>query len=118
IYNGVGRGDVVREIGILKLECPGLVDLPRSRNFVRICQSDVFAAMIGKIEVVLSKRILDPRRDLDQAGTIDIGPDAWVGFRDYDRIACEAPCCPAGSRLTLVLRWPSWQGRNQGQARQ
>ena len=78
---------------------------PRAGDIIRIGQSDISAAVIGEIQVVVAKRIHYPIRHLDQRGSLDIATHSSIHFRSDDRTIAKTGdsdvgwlCCLQGRK--------------------
>ena len=63
---------------------------PRASDFIGVSHANVSAAVIGKVQIVVAKRILYPIRHLNQRGALDIAAHSSIHFRRDDRTITKA----------------------------
>lgn len=57
---------------------------PGASHFICIGHANIGAAMIGKIQIIIAKRILYPIGYFDQRGSLNIAAHTHIHLRRYD----------------------------------
>lgn len=88
----VGGGDVRtvaagREEGLGEAEASRLVHGPGAAQLLGSRESDVSAAVVGEVEVVAPKRLLEPGRCRDQRGPVDVRAQRGAALPTDDGVA-------------------------------
>ena len=102
----IGRhlGGLGEKVRVSYLQASGSVHAPGAEDVIGIREPDVAPLVVGKIEVVVAQPVLNPVRDADERGALDVltdtrvqvGPDDRPVQQSLDAHMCGR--CPAGAQ--------------------
>ena len=92
------------EEGFRHVQHTRLMNMPGPFHVIGISQSDEAAFVMCEIKVVSTEGLLNPRRDPDEAGSVDVGADSLVKRGMDNRILSESSGLHRGSIQSSSLR--------------